>query len=172
MNQKQGRNAGKQMRELLKNNCPVYAEITVRPARLDDKQAWVSMMDSYARYYHIDVSEDICEAAWFRIMNPEWSVGCLIANNANGDPIGMANYILHPSTFSTQMVCYLEDLFVFPEERRKGAAAALVKTLESMGRRHGWRRLYWNTMPDNKTARILYDKVAKAPGWIRYEIPL
>jgi hypothetical protein len=40
---------------------------------------------------------------------------------------------------------------------------------------HGGRgatRLYWNTQEDNARARLLYDKVARFNGFIRYDYPL
>ena len=33
-------------------------------------------------------------------------------------------------------------------------------------------RLYWHTQDDNARARLLYDKVARFSGFIRYEYPL
>jgi len=33
-------------------------------------------------------------------------------------------------------------------------------------------RLYWSTKVDNRTARLLYDRVAKFSGFIRYDYAL
>ena len=36
----------------------------------------------------------------------------------------------------------------------------------------GATRLYWTTQQDNARARVLYDKLARFNGFIRYEYPL
>jgi hypothetical protein len=41
-----------------------------------------------------------------------------------------------------------------------------------MARQRGASRLYWLTREDNARARLLYDKVARFNGFIRYEFPL
>jgi GNAT superfamily N-acetyltransferase len=61
------------------------------------------------------------------------------------EAVQFAHYILHPHTWSLQPVCYLEDLFVAPEARRLGRGRHLIERLVTMGRDHGWRRVYWHT---------------------------
>ena len=95
---------------------------------------------------------------------------CLLACRAEGEPVGFANYILHPHTWSLQPVCYLEDLFVVPEMRGSGAGRRLIEQLVSLGKQHGWRRIYWHTHEDNHRARALYDRIIPRTDYIRYDI--
>ena len=55
-------------------------------------------------------------------MAPEHPVGALVCSTADRDGklLGLAHYVLHPHTFSSKMVCYLEDLRVDPSARRAG----------------------------------------------------
>jgi GNAT superfamily N-acetyltransferase len=68
--------------------------------------------------------------------------------------------------------CYLQDLFVAEAARGRGAARALIERVAEMARIRGVTRLYWNTQEDNARARLLYDKVARFNGFIRYDYPL
>ena len=64
------------------------------------------------------------------------------------------------------------DLFVDKTARGRGAARALIEQVAAAAREHGATRYYWHTQQDNATARLLYDKVARFSGFIRYERPL
>jgi GNAT superfamily N-acetyltransferase len=80
--------------------------------------------------------------------------------------------VLHPHSWSAQLVCYLEDLFVAPDARGSGTAQALIDALAARGRAEGWRRLYWHTHENNYRARALYDRVTPRTDYVRYDIPL
>lgn len=65
-------------------------------------------------------------------------------------PIGFALFFFTYSTFLAQPTLYLEDLFVVPEERGRGAGRALLRALAriALRRRCGrmeWAVLDWNT---------------------------
>jgi GNAT superfamily N-acetyltransferase len=65
-------------------------------------------------------------------------------------PIGFALYFFTYSTFLARPTLYLEDLFVLPEERGRGAGRALLRALARIAvrRRCGrmeWAVLDWNT---------------------------
>jgi GNAT superfamily N-acetyltransferase len=64
--------------------------------------------------------------------------------------IGFALYFFTYSTFLARPTLYLEDLFVLPEERGRGAGRALLRALARIAvrRRCGrmeWAVLDWNT---------------------------
>ncbi|MEI7295562.1 GNAT family N-acetyltransferase [Paraburkholderia tropica] len=96
----------------------------------------------------------------------------LIAHGEDGEPLGLCNYVLHPNTWSDQTVCYLEDLYVAPQGRRKGVATAFIERLREIGERENWFRIYWITNDANEAAQAVYDRIASRSGHIRYEIPL
>ena len=54
--------------------------------------------------------------------------------------------------------------------RGEGAGRALIEALVTLGREHGWRRVYWHTHENNEHARTLYDRLAKRTDYVRYDI--
>jgi GNAT superfamily N-acetyltransferase len=148
------------------------AKITVRPARADDHPAWLGLWRGYCAALGGAVPESVTEGVWQRILAADPATGCLLACPGDGEPVGLANYVLHPNTWSLQTLCYLEDLFVAPAARRSGAGRALIDGLVALGRQHNWRRVYWHTHEDNARARRLYDRFAPPTDYVRYDIEL
>lgn len=89
-----------------------------------------------------------------------------------GRVVGFATYVLHPFTWSERQVCYLEDLFVSPEARGRGAGRLLIEHLVELAHTEGWARVYWMTRADNDVARALYDRFCPADGFVRYTVSL
>ena len=150
----------------------VQAPVTVRPAGAADKAGWLALWKGYCDFYESRVSAEVTESTWSRLLDPAQPMGCLVAGTDGGRVIGIANYVLHPNTWSTRTVCYLEDLFVAPDSRGRGVATALIRALEAMGRDRGWLRVYWMTRKDNGTARAVYDRIAPVTDWVRYDLDL
>jgi hypothetical protein len=40
----------------------------------------------------------------------------------------------------------------------------------ALARERGWSGIYWHTQEGNATARLLYDRIAKADDFVRYRI--
>ena len=55
--------------------------------------------------------------------------------------------------------------------REVSALAGKAFQVAGVARGRGAPRLYWMTTTDNTTARLLYDRLAKHTGFIRYEYP-
>ena len=111
---------------------------------------------------------------WRRIMDSDYPIGALVCGAPVGEgPLaGFANYVLRPHTFSSRMVCYLEDLWVEPSARGAGWGRKFIDGLIVRGRARGWRRIYWHAEADNAAARRLYDRVSRLTNYVRYDISL
>jgi len=145
--------------------------VTIRPAAPADALAWRVLWRGYCEFYGAEVSDAVTEATWTRILDAGQPVLGYVA--CAGDAvIGFANAVLHPNTWSTRPVCYLEDLFVAPEARGQGAARALIEALVARGQEAGWLRVYWMTHADNDRARALYDAITPVTNWVRYDVPI
>ena len=93
---------------------------------------------------------------------------CLIAADGDDRPVGFAHIVLHPSTWTTQPYCYLEDLFVDPAVRAGGIGRALINEIYRRADENGWPYVYWKTQENNYRARTLYDQMAEREAFLVY----
>jgi GNAT superfamily N-acetyltransferase len=148
--------------------------VEVRDAEMADRVAWHRMWLDNCGHFDASMSAEESQELWRRIMDPEHPIGALVshAGAVQGVLTGFAHYVLHPHTFSSRMVCYLEDLWIEPSARGSGVGRKLIEALIARGRERGWRRVYWHTEADNAAARGLYSRVAQATDSVRYDVPL
>ena len=144
--------------------------IEIRPAQAANAQDWRKLWLAYCAELGGRVSDEATSGLWQRIVSVDEPIGSLLAFNPEYEPVGFANYVLHPHTWSLLPVCYLEDLFVASGGRGEGAGRALIEALVTLGRDHGWRRVYWHTHESNEQARTLYDRLARRTDFVRYYI--
>jgi len=71
-------------------------------------------------------------------------------------PIGFALYFFTYSTFLARPTLYLEDLFVLPAERGRGAGLALLRALARLAVRRGCGRMEWTVLDWNRPAMRFY----------------
>ncbi len=74
-------------------------------------------------------------------------------------PIGFALYFFTYSTFLAQPTLYLEDLFVLPEERGRGAGRAMLAALARIARREECGRMEWTVLDWNAPAIRFYERL-------------
>ncbi|HEX4330870.1 MAG TPA: GNAT family N-acetyltransferase [Usitatibacter sp.] len=146
------------------------ASAVVRPAEARDYDRWRELLDAYTRFYEREPDEAIARHVWSRIVDPKAPVYAAVAE-VDGRVVGMTNYLLHESTGTPALVCYLQDLFVDPAIRARGVGEALIDFVLAEMKRHGWQRVYWSTRETNYRARGLYDKYAPHSGFLRYVVP-
>lgn len=143
-------------------------DLVVRYLRGEDRPLWETLWNGYQEFYGVSFEQDLTDLTWTRLLDPQEPMHVLGALDRGGNLLGIAHYIFHRSTWSKSTFCYLNDLFTIREARRRGVARKLVDEVESKARDAGATRLYWLTQEDNTTARLLYDQVADAPGFIQY----
>lgn len=149
-----------------KGGCDVTnsTPLKIRSALPDDCESWLEMVQCYDP----DIADQAPET-WRRIFEPESDITCHIAT-WNGEPAGFMQHIFHESTFLKGPVCYLSDLYVAPDFRRRGIARALLGHLLTSAHVQRWARIYWVTEHDNP-ARGLYDEIGK-PDFVRYHVDM
>jgi len=91
--------------------------------------------------------------------------------DADGRLVGIAHYLFHAQSWSAD-ACYLQDLFTAEEARGRGVASALIDAVAAEARGRGAVKFYWMTKEGNRTARKLYDRIARFKGFVRYDYPL
>ena len=83
----------------------------------------------------------------------------LVAEDERGEVIGFAFYFFSYSTWIGRRCLYLEDLFVRPAHRGKGAGVALMKALAKEAVAKGCRRLVWQVLDWNTPAIEFYERL-------------
>lgn len=137
-----------------------------------DRARWTELWRGYLTFYETALPDDIYEATWTRIMSPGGAIRALGVRDSGGRLVGITHYLFHAHAWAATDACYLQDLFVDAAVRGRGYARALIEGVAAVARARNCCRLYWSTQETNATARLLYDRVAKFRGFIRYEYPL
>ena len=88
--------------------------LTIRSAQPEDARQWLTLWRAYCAALGGAVSDTASNGLWERILGSDHPIGCLVARNFRMELVGLANYVLHPHTWSLQPVCYLEDLYMAP----------------------------------------------------------
>jgi GNAT superfamily N-acetyltransferase len=141
--------------------------LVVRAPEAADEAAWRTLWAGYNRFYRAAVGDDVTAALWARLLRADGPIHGLVAE-VDGKLAGLAHLLLHPSTWSLQPSCYLEDLFVAPAARGQDVGRALIEAATALAHRHGADRLYWHTQEFNAPARSLYDTLAERTSFIMY----
>lgn len=153
----------------VRNEAPL--PLVLRAPTAADEDAWSTLWQGYLAFYRTELDPRITARTWLRILDRDASLFARLAER-DGVVVGFAIAVLHEGSWVDAPICYLEDLFVAPEARGEGIAAALIDELLALGRARGWSRLYWNTDADNLVARRLYDRYIAADAVVRYRLPL
>ncbi len=143
--------------------------ILIRPLETDDRAAWQALWQGYLDFYRKDLSAEVTDATWARLLDPDWDMHGLCAVGADGDMLGFVHYLYHPVTWAIDPRCYLEDLFVSERARGAGAGRLLIDAVYAAADERGTDQVYWLTQDSNTTARALYDRVARLTPFIKYQ---
>ncbi|MBB1153902.1 MULTISPECIES: GNAT family N-acetyltransferase [Amycolatopsis] len=130
-----------------------------------DRAEWEILARGKDAYFDVRRTDDSYDRTWRRLLDDDRIRG--IAARLDGTMVGIAHYLFHASVWYSGK-CYLADLFVHENVRRKGVATALIEWVARDADEHGFPSLYWNTLED-APARALYDRVGKYhDGFILY----
>lgn len=145
------------------------SQVEIRPIEASDEPEWRRLWAGYLDFYESTLPQATTDATWTRIIGNDSAFGGLVAEY-QGQVLGIANYVLHPFTWSELPACLLHDLYVVPEARGRGAGRRMIEYLIEKATADDWARVYWVTKENNATARVLYDRFGPADGFIRYTV--
>jgi len=147
-------------------------EVAIRRARREDVPRIWQLELGLAQYEKLEhrvtgSAERLAE----HLFGPRPIVDCLVAEEG-GVIVGFALHYLIYSSFRTQPMMWLEDLFVIPEHRGRGTGRALLDALAREADRIGCWRLSWAVLEWNEPAIGFYESLgAKRDegGWYVYQ---
>jgi GNAT superfamily N-acetyltransferase len=136
--------------------------VSVRPAAPEDAALIWRFIRDLAEYEKLLPEVEATEADIVRdLFGPDPRVFCDIAE-ADGEPVGFALWFYNYSTFRGRHGIWLEDLFVVPEARGKGAGKALLTRLAKRCVAEGLGRLEWAVLDWNAPSIAFYDSLGAA----------
>ncbi len=145
------------------------SSLTIRPLKSEDFPKWLPLWDGNNLGTR---DEEVTTKTWERLTCADNKQVNGIVAEENGELLSIIHYILHPTTGAINEVCYLQDVYVAPEHRRKGIAKQMVHDLTKIGRQEKWGRMYWLTENDNKAARAMYEKIGVKLDFTFYVLPI
>lgn len=133
--------------------------LSVRPARRLDTPLIYGFIRQLAEYEKLldavrATEADIAQALW----GPTPRAFCDIAE-ADGAAVGFTLWFYTFSTFGGRAGIYVEDLFVIPEARGRGAGRALLARLAQRCLDEQLGRLEWAVLDWNEAAIGVYDRL-------------
>ncbi len=139
--------------------------LEIQPATAADVPALARLFDAYRVFYEASSAPAETEEFIARLV-AEGRTHFFLAREAGlkaNPPLGFVHLMPSISTVAMRPIWLLEDLFVAPEARRQGVAAALTRHAEAFARRTGAERLTLATAHNNLRAQALY----KSLGYVR-----
>jgi GNAT superfamily N-acetyltransferase len=100
-----------------------------------DRACWEVLARGKDIYFEVERSDDDYERTWRRLLDDEQIRG--IAARLDGTMVGIAHYLFHASVWYSGK-CYLADLFVDTEVRRRGVASAVIEWVARDAKEQGF----------------------------------
>jgi len=142
----------------------------IRPLAKADYEEWRALWVLYLEFYETSLKADVIDETFSRFIdNDQTRQNALVAESTD-ELVGLVHYIFHLDTWTIQEVCYLQDLFVIPQNRGKKIGQLLIEGVNERADKYGAPSVYWLTQKTNVPARKLYDRIADLTPFIHYEL--
>lgn len=133
--------------------------LVIRKATPADVPAILALVKELAAYEREPDAVVSTEADFLRDgFGERPAFGALVAEDG-GSVVGFALYCFSYSTWSGRRRLYLEDLFVEPAHRGKGAGLALMKELAKETLANQCRAFVWQVLDWNEPAIAFYERL-------------
>jgi len=147
--------------------------LTVERVTEADLAELLPLMRAYCDFYEVAPSDDeLLALSRALLADPEREGIQLLARNER-HAVGFATIFWSWATTSAELIGVMNDLFVAPEARGTGLAAALIEACRVECAARGAGKLTWQTAPDNAAAMKVYDRFgATREQWVDYWLPV
>jgi GNAT superfamily N-acetyltransferase len=133
-----------------------------------DFEDWKVMWGMYLDFYETQLPEDVYTTTFERLLSKDVTSQNAIVAVLGDRMVGLVHFIFHPHNWKIEDVCYLQDLYVSDSVRGRGVGRLLIESVYKEADKRGTPTVYWLTQDFNKTARLLYDKIANVTPFIKY----
>jgi GNAT superfamily N-acetyltransferase len=147
--------------------------VEIRPARGEEVDDLLPLMRAYCDFYDFDPADQALRELLVTLIGDPNEGAVFIARDREGAAVGVATMDWRWSASRGGRIGHLEDLFVTPEARGGGIAEALIEACAQRCRERGAPALDWLTLPENRRARTVYERVgAEGSDWVEYDLEL
>ncbi|GAB3319073.1 GNAT family N-acetyltransferase [Haliea atlantica] len=148
------------------------SQLHIRPVRPTDCPLILRFIRDLAEYERALEEVEATEAQLQQLLfgdNPK--VHGLICES-DGEAVGFALYFYNFSSWLGRLGIFLEDLYVDPAHRGKGAGKALLQHLARQAVTEGCGRFEWNVLDWNEPAIRFYESFGARPQseWVGYRL--
>jgi RimJ/RimL family protein N-acetyltransferase len=147
----------------------------VRRVSDHEYQPWTQLFRGYCDFYEWPTTDEHQQQIWSwiherRLIDALVAVETDGAGNELGSPVGLAHLREWVRPLRGVLSGYLDDLYVEPSSRGKGAVEALFTAINRMALEREWSVVRWTTATDNARAQTVYKKVAVRTSWVTYDM--
>jgi GNAT superfamily N-acetyltransferase len=147
--------------------------VEIRPAAERDIPELLPLMRGYCEFYESNPPDSGLDEMARALIAAGDDNGMLLVADDEGEVIGFAAVGWKWSSLRGARIAVLEDLFVAPEARGRGAADGLIEASASRARATGAPVMTWLTAPDNHRAQAVYDRIGGSSDTVlEYELEL
>jgi GNAT superfamily N-acetyltransferase len=143
-----------------KINIPKTGGVTIREAGPDDTPVLLDFIRGLADYEGLssqfEASEELLRKSLFIDKRAEALIASCDGVDTSAVDAGFALFFYNYSTFTGKPGIYIEDLFVKPELRGKGAGRALMRRIAQIAVSKGCGRLEWSCLNWNTPSINFY----------------
>jgi GNAT superfamily N-acetyltransferase len=142
---------------------------SAKPADAPALLAFIRELAEYERLAHmVEITEELLVKGLF---GDRPSAEALVAE-FDGEPAGWALFFTNFSTFRGMPGLYIEDVYVRPQLRGRGAGKALLKRVAEIAVERGCGRVEWSVLDWNSPSIEFYKKLGAVPleEWTMYRL--
>ena len=141
--------------------------ISIDAATPDDVPVILAFIRGLAHYEKLAHACVATEEALRRTLFAGRPAAEVLIARKDATPIGFALFFQSYSTFLAKPGIYLEDLFVLPQHRGRGAGKALLARIAQIARERHCGRLEWSVLDWNAPAIEFYQRLGATvmPDW-------
>ena len=132
-------------------------DIQIRPATRQDAGLILRFITELAVYEKAEVEVKANVADIEESLFSEGATAYALVCQVDGTAAGYAVYFYNYSTWLGKNGLYLEDLYITPEHRGKGAGKALFRHLAQLAVQQGCGRFEWSVLDWNEPAIRFYE---------------
>ena len=150
----------------------LVSQLTIRQAAAADAPLILHFIRELAIYEKAEHEVQATELSIEQSIFAQGSHVSALICEQNGEALGMAIYFYNYSTWLAKSGLYLEDLYVAPEHRGKGAGKLLLKKMAQIALQKNCGRFEWSCLDWNKPSRDFYQSIGaqSQDEWVSYRM--